>query len=118
MAVAEYLATGGFDRHLRRLRRTYRDLISRITLAIGEHFPDGTRVTRPEGGHVVWVELPGRVDSLRLHEEALEAGISIAPGPLFSASGRYSNFMRLNCAVPWSDRVHDALRRLGRLARR
>jgi DNA-binding transcriptional MocR family regulator len=118
MAVAEYLATGGFDRHLRRLRRTYRDLISRITLGIGEHFPDGTRVTRPAGGHVVWVELPRRVDSLRLHEEALEVGISIAPGPLFSASGRYSNFMRLNCAVPWSDRVHEALKRLGELARR
>ncbi len=116
MAVADYLASGGFDRHLRRLRRTYRDLISRISLTIGEHFPEGTRVTRPDGGHVIWVEMPKEVDSLRLHEEALAEGVSIAPGPLFSGTGRYDNFMRLNCALPWSDRVEEALRTLGRLA--
>jgi len=117
MAVAAFLAGGGFDRYLRRLRRTYRDLMQRLAAAIGDHFPEGTRVSRPEGGHVLWVELPSGADSLKLHAAALRHGISIAPGPLFSATGRYRNFMRLNGAVPWSERVEDAVVTLGRLVR-
>ena len=86
-----------------------------MTAAVAEHFPEGTRVTRPRGGHVLWIELPEGADSLKLHEDALAAGISIAPGPIFSACKRYRNFIRLNCAVPWSPRVEDAVRVLGGL---
>lgn len=113
MAVATYLATSGFDRHLRALRRTYRELVARVSGAVAERFPPGTRVTRPQGGHVLWVELPPRVDALRLHRQAVQAGISIAPGPLFSPTQRYRNFIRLNCAVPWSIGVENALETLG-----
>lgn len=115
MAVAEFLRSGGYDRHLRKLRTTYRDLVERMTASIAECFPGGTRISRPRGGHVLWVELPASVDSLRLHEDALRAGISVGPGPLFSASGRYRNFLRLNCAVPWSERVEQAIHTLGSL---
>jgi DNA-binding transcriptional MocR family regulator len=115
MAVASFLESGGFDRHLRRMRRTYRDLLGRMSAAVAEHFPEGTRLTRPEGGHVLWVEMPPGVDSLELHEAALDQGVSIAPGPLFSATQRYRNFLRLNCAVPWTDAVEGAVRRLGKL---
>jgi len=115
MAVAAYLAGGSFDRHLRRLRSTYHGLVTRVSAAVAESFPAGTRLTRPRGGHVLWVEMPARVDSLAIYERALKHGISIAPGPLFSASGGYRNFLRLNCALPWSDVVEGALRTLGRL---
>ena len=116
MALAAFLAEGGFDRTLRRLRREYRDLVARMSTAVAEHFPEGTRVSRPEGGHVVWVEMPTSVDSVRLHEEALEVGVSVAPGILFSASGRYRHCIRLNCAIPWGERVERALADLGRIA--
>jgi DNA-binding transcriptional MocR family regulator len=115
MAVAAFLESGGFDRYLRRLRRTYQELVRRMTAAVAEHFPEGTRVPRPRGGHVLWIELPEGADSLKLHEDALAAGISIAPGPIFSACERYQNFIRLNCAVPWSPRVEEAVRVLGSL---
>jgi DNA-binding transcriptional MocR family regulator len=118
MAVAEYLRSSGFDRYLRGLRRTYRDLVGRMAWAVGEAFPAGTRVTHPSGGHVLWVELPEAVDSIRLHEDALVEGISIAPGPVFSATGRYRNFIRINCAVPWSPRVESAVHSLGQLVLR
>jgi DNA-binding transcriptional MocR family regulator len=116
MAVARYLEGGAFDRHLRRLRGTYRGLMARVSCAVAEHFPEGTRMTRPRGGHLLWVELPQGVDSIRLYERALERGISFVPGPLFSACCDYRNFIRLNCAVPWSDAIENALRTLGALA--
>ncbi len=116
MAVGAYLESGGFDRHLRRLRGTYRGLVTRISVAVGEHFPDGTRMSRPRGGHVLWVEMPPEVDSIRLFDRALRHGISLAPGPLFSACGAYRNFIRLNCSVLWSEAIEGAIRTIGSLA--
>lgn len=116
MALADYLAGAGVDRHLRRIRRKFKDLVRRMIVAVGEAFPEGTRVSRPAGGYVVWVEMPDAVDSFRLHTEALREGISLTPGPIFSASGKYSNCLRLNCAITWNDAVEQAVHRIGELA--
>lgn len=116
MAVARFLESGGYDRHLRRLRQALATQVQRVILAISQCFPEGTRVTRPAGGFVLWVELPKRVDSLELYREALEKRISIAPGPIFSAKQKYQNFIRLSCGQPWSDKLEQALITLGRLA--
>lgn len=118
MALASFLAEGGFDRTLRSLRREYRELVSRFSHAIADCFPEGTRVSRPSGGHVLWVEMPETVDSVRLHEEALAVGVSIAPGILFSAMGRHRNCIRINCAMPWEPAVENALAKLGGLVHR
>src|SRR5690606_2674107 len=115
LAVAEYLQRGGYDRHLRRMRRTLAANVDRMTAAVARCFPAGTRVTRPRGGFVLWVERPGGADALRLHRRALADKISVAPGPIFSTSGAYRNFIRLNCGYPWSDRLEAALVRLGEL---
>lgn len=116
MALAAFLADGGFDRTLRRLRREYRDLIARTAAAVAASFPAGTRMSQPGGGHVLWVEMPPAVDAVLLHERALEHGVSIAPGILFSATGRYRNCIRLNCALPWTPALEKALATLGRCA--
>jgi DNA-binding transcriptional MocR family regulator len=58
------------------------------------------------------------VDALELHRAALADGISIAPGPIFSARQQYRNCLRLNCAVPWSEGIEGALARLGALVNR
>jgi DNA-binding transcriptional MocR family regulator len=118
MAIARFLQSGGYDRHLRALRRTLQAQMQGMQSAVAEHFPAGTRMTRPAGGAVLWVELPRPVNALELHARALEAGVSIAPGPLFSArQQRYSNFVRLNCGHPFSDRIAQAVATLGNLAR-
>ena len=117
LAIADYLAAGGLERHLRKLRRSFKDLVRRMITEVGEHFPAGTRVTRPAGGYLLWVEMPEDVDAFELHRAALAEDISVTPGPIFSASGRYKNFIRLNCAVPWTDTVSRAIRRVGELAR-
>ncbi|WNG31423.1 PLP-dependent aminotransferase family protein [Cystobacter fuscus] len=117
LAVARFLANGGYDKHLRTLRRRLASQVERMTEAICEHFPEGTRVSRPSGGSLLWVELPPTVDTLVLHARALEAGISIAPGRIFSAQARYTNCIRLNCGQVWSPRIEAAMATLGSLAR-
>lgn len=114
-AFADYLASGGYDRHLRRIRGAFRDNIERMSQAISRHFPAGTRVSRPSGGYVLWVELPKRVDTRELFGSALERGICFAPGDVFSPTRRYSHCMRLSCGAMWGTRIERALETLGHL---
>lgn len=115
-ALADYLSTGRWERHLARIRRQYAEQMERMQTAIARHFPAGTRCTRPAGGFILWVELPDHVDALALQARGLAAGISVAPGPLFSPQGKYRNCIRLMCAVRWDARVDAAMAALGRLA--
>lgn len=116
VTIAEFLRDGGYDHHLRRLRRVFRDNLAACTAAIEQSFPEGTGVTRPQGGFLLWIELPAAVDVLELHAQALANGIAIAPGPMFSATGRYRNCLRLSCGHPWSRELERAVLRLGELA--
>jgi DNA-binding transcriptional MocR family regulator len=85
-----------------------------MTQAVVRCFPAGTRVTRPSGGFVLWVQLPEVVDSLELYRQALKVGVTLAPGYIFSAAPKFCNFIRLNAAV-WSKEVERAIGRLGEL---
>jgi DNA-binding transcriptional MocR family regulator len=115
MAIAEYLANGGYEHHLRKVRKIYAQNLARLSQLVTEFFPPGTKLTRPAGGFVLWVEMPGGVDSMQLFDRATRLGISIAPGPIFSPKGKYTNFIRLNSALEWNDRVERAIETLGRL---
>lgn len=117
MAAAEFLESGQYERHLRRLRPAIAQNVRRMTAAIAEHFPEGTHVAEPAGGLALWVELPAKVDAMQLHRQALERRIGIAPGLLFSASGRYRNCVRLSCGMTWSDKIERALAHVGSLAK-
>ena len=116
-ALSEYLAQGGYDRHLRQLRRSLARQQDRALAAIAQCFPAGTRVARPEGGYFLWVELPAGVNALVLHRQALERGISLAPGQIFSADQRFANCVRINYGHPARAGLEDALRVVGELAR-
>ena len=116
LALADYLRRGGYDKHLRRLRQTLATRKARMIEAVGRHFPPGTRATQPEGGYFIWVELPVGCDTLLLHRWALQQGISIAPGPIFSASRNFAHCLRLNYGQEWNGRTEQALATLGQLA--
>jgi DNA-binding transcriptional MocR family regulator len=115
-ALASYLGSGGYDRHLRALRAQLRGNVLRMSAAVAESFPAGTRVSRPQGGCFLWIDLPPGVDALALHARALEAGVSIAPGPIFSPVQSHRSSIRLSCGDPWSERIASAVRLVGRLA--
>jgi DNA-binding transcriptional MocR family regulator len=116
-AIAQYLSRGTYDRHLRRLRHTLQSQQASLVAALERHFPAGTRWTRPDGGYFLWVELPGEVDAIELHASALQHGISVAPGPVFSARKQFRHAIRLNYGHPWTPRVDAAMATLGRLVR-
>lgn len=115
-AIAAFLQHGAYERHLRHLRHTLAAQCQEMMRAITQYFPPGCRMTRPEGGYMLWIELPKSVDALQLHQLALAEGISIAPGPIFSAQRKYHNCVRLNFGYPWSPRIEKAVKTLGRLA--
>ncbi len=115
LAVADVLANGGYDRHLRRIRAAYARSTAQMRRAVAESFPAGTRLSNPRGGFVLWAELPGKADALALYDRARRAGVVMAPGPLFSATGRFRNAMRLNCSH-WNPQIERAVVLLGRLA--
>ncbi|WP_323815743.1 PLP-dependent aminotransferase family protein [Cellvibrio sp. NN19] len=117
LAVAELLENGQYERHLRRVRGDYAQAVTRMTKLILDNFPEGTKISQPQGGFVIWLELPGNIDSFDLAKHALAAGISIAPGPIFSASQKYTSFVRLCCACEWNARVESAVIKLAGLIR-
>jgi len=114
-ALAAYLTQGGYERHLRRVRRSLlqqRDLMRHFVLRF---FPSGTRVSEPQGGYILWVELPPHVDAMALYRRALVLGISIAPGRIFAADNTYSHFIRLNYSYPWTAEIEQALKTIARI---
>lgn len=116
MAIAEMLQSGGYDRYLRSMRRSLSSQVQIMAQAVAKYFPEGTKMTRPLGGFVLWVELPASVDSVGLYRRAMEKNISLVPGPMFSAKRQYKQFIRLNCGHPWSDRIEQGLITIGQLA--
>ncbi len=86
MAIAEFLEHGAYDAHLRKIRSVYWELLCRFSDAVARYFPAGTRISRPQGSFVLWVET--NADTTVLAVCALnEHHISIAPGCIFSAKG-------------------------------
>ncbi|MDZ4077222.1 MULTISPECIES: PLP-dependent aminotransferase family protein [Hydrocarboniphaga] len=116
LALADYLNEAGYDRHLRQLRSALHAQRDAVIDAVREFFPAGTRVTRPQGGYFLWVELPRGTDTLRLHQLALAQRISLAPGAIFSARDDFAHCIRLNYGHPDDRRINKALRTLGKLA--
>ncbi len=117
MVIAEFLESGGYDRHLTRLRTTLASQVEMVRQAIAKYFPDGTRISRPAGGYMLWLELPPRTDALKLYRAALAEHISILPGTIFTSTNGYRHHIRINCGHTWSAAHDRALLTLGRLAR-
>lgn len=115
LAIADFLAHGSYERHLRQVRNRYAQQVNLFTQAISQHFPTGTKVTQPKGGFVLWVELAEGINTLQLTQQMLQRNVSIAPGQIFSATQKYRNCIRISCAQPWTLGVEQALTMLGQL---
>ena len=117
LTLADFLASGDYNRHLKTLRPILKRNADRMIALVAENFPEETRTSRPMGASVLWLELPGNVDAITLFDDAIKAGISIAPGQIFSPSNRYSNFLRLSYGHPWTEKTEAAIRWLGERVR-
>lgn len=117
LALAQYMASGGYERHLRHLVRVLGHQIGQHVQVIADLMPDGLSMVRPGGGFLLWLELPRQIDSLELHHRALGFGIGLAPGTMFSADGRYRSHIRVNCGQVWGPEIMMAYEKLAGLVR-
>jgi len=115
MVLAEFLKSGQYARHIRRLQLRLGQNMSRMLALVKRYFPTGTRVSHPRGGCVLWVALPEGIETEQLFSRAIERGVAFIPGDLMSASGKFKNYLRLNCAVGEDVDLEGALRALSSL---
>jgi len=113
--LSQYIAEGGFDRHLRRKRGQFRERCRELMELIQRYLPMAKRCSQPEGGLALWLELPESVDTIALYNAGRLEGIVLTPGRLFTAQTRYQNFLRISYAHPWTEGRRSALCRLGEL---
>ena len=117
-AMAHYLQNGRYEYHLKNMRKALHTQSLRYMQAIIQYFPDDTKVSRPNGGFILWVELNKKVNAFKLRAEAMKHGISIVPGKLFSASGRYDNFIRISYGKPWDNDADYGMMMLGKIIKK
>jgi DNA-binding transcriptional MocR family regulator len=117
-AMAHYLQHGRYDFHLKSLRQALHTQCLRYSQSLIEHFPADTRISRPHGGFVLWVELAPKVDVARLRTDAVRQHIAIVPGKIFSASCNFSHCLRISFGKPWSEDTDFGLKLLGDLVKK
>ncbi len=117
-ALAHFLQIGRYEYHLKSLRKALHTQCLRYMQGIVDYFPEGTKVSRPHGGFVLWVQLNKKVNAFKLRTEAMKHNISITPGKIFSASCNYSNCIRISFGKPWDDNADYGLMMLGKLIRK
>lgn len=116
-AIGDYLAAGGYQHHLRQLRNQCRLQVAETLAQVQRLFGPDTEISMPSGGYLLWIRLPRGVSAMALYRRALDDGITIAPGTLFSPTGEFSNYVRLNCGFRMTASRCDALARLGQMVR-
>ena len=117
-AVGNFLMTGKYENHLRRLRKTLQENYQNYAVIIADHFPFGTKISRPQGGLALWVEFPKEIDTAELYNYALQHQISIAPGRMFTLQDQFQNCMRLCIGLPWTEELGQKLKLLGSLSKK
>lgn len=116
VAIAEFLRSGKYDRHLKRLRSAVEKQMQTLKMAICRYFPSETKVTRPTGGVALWIELPEHIDSREYFFRAKANSIGIVPGLICSTFDKYRHFIRLTCSGIWNREIEKGVETLGRLA--
>ena len=116
--LAQFIREGGYDHHLRRLRGALKTQLHQMADAVARYFPVGCRLSVPQGGLLLWVELPRHVDSREVFAMARMEHIGVAPGAAFSTTRRFDHFIRLQYGDPWSAKLDAAMRRLGQIVTR
>jgi len=115
LAIAHFLSIGRYEYHLKKLRKALYTQCLRYIQGIVQYFPPDTKVSRPQGGFVLWIELNKKINSYKLYQEAVRNKIAITPGHVFSTQKQLGNCMRISYARPWSPEVERGLKTIGEL---
>lgn len=118
VAIAHFLKNGRYEYHLKTMRKALHIQALRYVQAIIDYFPADSKVSRPQGGFTLWVELNKKVNAFKLRTEAMKHQISIVPGKIFSPSCGYSNCIRISYGKPWDDDADYGLMMLGKMIKK
>ena len=116
-AVGLFFETGRYDLHLRHLRKALHTQCLRYIQAIAAYFPDDTQVSQPQGGYVLWVGLNKKVNAFEVYKKAIVEHVSVAPGQIFSADARFSNYIRISFGCPYDRKIDQSLKLLGKIVK-
>ena len=114
LAMAEFLESGAYDKHVKQLRVALWQSVEASREEVLRTFPKGTRVSKPEGGFVLWIQLPDGYDGVDVYRKATNAGINILPGALFSPGLDYKPYVRIACGHTF-DVMGPAIRKIAAL---
>ena len=118
LAIAKFIRQGGYRKHIQQMRQNYEQQRDHLLQVIKIHFPSDTRVSFPDGSFILWVELNSSIDSIKLVERCREVGVDFAPGPLFSATGKFRNSFRLNYSEKTMEKRENAIKTLAKIIRK
>ncbi len=114
-AIGHFLSIGRYEYHLKNLRKILHTQCLRYMQGIIAYFPKDIKISRPEGGFILWIELNKNCNAFKLYQEALKYHISIAPGQIFSVQGNFQNCIRIAFGKSYDDQVDYGLKMLGQL---
>lgn len=108
-----YLRSGRLEGVLSGVRPQYRLRRDAMLTALRQVLPATARVTVPQGGMFIWVELPSAINTQELLARALAHGVAFAPGAAFHVGGAGRNTLRLSFATNSEEVIREGIRRLG-----
>lgn len=114
-AIADFLERGRYESHLKKLRITLNNNCLNYVEAISNYFPEGTKISRPQGGFMLWVELDPKINTAELYDKTIKMKISFAPGRMFTLQNQYNNCLRLSYGIPWTNQISNAIKTIGNL---
>ena len=116
-AIAHFFETGRYDLHMRNLRKALYTQCLHYMQGIAQYFPPDTKISQPQGGYALWIELNKSINAFELYQAAMAQNISIAPGQIFSTDARFTNFIRISFGRPYDDVLENSFKVLGELIR-
>jgi 2-aminoadipate transaminase len=115
-AIAYEAAKDGFlAQYIEKIKAIYGERRMVMLAALEEHFPAGTKWTRPEGGMFLWVTLPEGIDASEILQKAVQRKVAFVPGGPFHANGGGKNTMRLNFSNAQPEMIREGIARLGQV---
>ena len=112
--IGKYLESGQYEKHIRKMRQNVQIQMMKYLAAVVKYFPKDIKVSRPQGGLSLWIELPKSVDAFEFQIYALDKGIGLCPGHIFSTSDFYHHFIRLNFCPLWNFKIEKAIKTIGK----
>jgi 2-aminoadipate transaminase len=116
-ALYEFCRRGDMDRHLVQVIAAYRERRDAMLAALKRFMPPDVTWGRPQGGLVIWLSLPPRLDEEEVARVAAERGVLVGRGDLFHITPGARRHFRLTYAQASPREIQRGIKILGEVIR-